>query len=86
VFYVRPKGEGKGKRRITIHATIRDDGRKPPLIFIAKGKTTIVENNLIDDPEGNWKPHSVNRWQTEFAFKEYLTLLPNYKVFLHARI
>jgi hypothetical protein len=76
--YIVPEGGGKQKERLTVHATIRANGTKLPLLFIAEGKTHVVEETQIGDIGEHWKAHTKTGWQTQESFLIYLELLRGY--------
>ncbi|KAH0803495.1 DDE superfamily endonuclease containing protein [Histomonas meleagridis] len=63
------------KASITVLASIRSDGTKIPLYFIAKGKSDLVETTQIGDVSPHMSTHSENGWTTEETFYEYLLFL-----------
>ena len=44
---------------------------KFPLLFVAQGKTTQVENSQIGDVGYHWKAHSDSGWVTDEVFSYY---------------
>ena len=69
---------GNEKDNITVIASITAEGRKLPLMFIAKGKTERVEESQIGNIDPHWKTHTINGWMTNEAFQEYLRKLRDY--------
>ena len=63
------------KASMTVLASIRADGTKIPLYFIAKGKTVLVETTQIGDVSPHMSNHAENGWTTEETFYEYLLFL-----------
>ena len=67
--------QGNEKDNMTVIASITAEGKKLPLMFIAKGKTERVENSQIGDVGQHWKTHTESGWMTNEAFQEYLRKL-----------
>ena len=67
--------QGNEKDNMTVIASITAEGKKLPLMFIAKGKTERAENSQIGDIGPHWKTHSESGWMTNEAFQEYLKKL-----------
>lgn len=63
------------KAQVTVLATISAAGTKFPLLFIAQGKTAVVEESQIGDVGFHWKSHSESGWMTDEVFKLYLMRL-----------
>ncbi|KAH0794538.1 DDE superfamily endonuclease containing protein [Histomonas meleagridis] len=63
------------KASMTVVASIRLDGIKILLYFIAKGKTDLVETTQISDVSPHISTHSENGRTTEETFYEYLLFL-----------
>ena len=63
---------GDEKECLTVLASVTADGRKLPLYFLAKGKTTRVESSQLGSVNYHWKNHSENGWMTEDTFSTYL--------------
>ena len=70
--------DGNDKENITVLASITADGKKLPLMFIAKGITVRSENSQINDIGSHWKTHTSNGWMTNDAFITYLINLRLY--------
>jgi hypothetical protein len=51
-----------------VHPSIKTDGTKLPLLFIAEGETRVVEEIQIGDVGEHWRVHIENRWQTHESF------------------
>jgi hypothetical protein len=41
-------------------------------MFIAEGRTDVVEGNQVGDVGDHWRDHSINGWQTQETFIHYL--------------
>lgn len=63
------------KASMTVLASIRADGTKIPLYFIAKGKTNLAEKKQVGDVSPHMSTHSKKGWTTETTFYEYLLFL-----------
>jgi hypothetical protein len=70
-----PEGRGKQEEGVIVHASIKADGKKAALMFIAEGKTQVVEDTQIGDVGEHWRVHVENGWQTQESFLIYLELL-----------
>ena len=66
------------KTQITVLATISAANTKLPLLFIAQGKTQLVENTQLGDVAHHWKFHTESGWMTDEAFQFYLHRLREY--------
>jgi hypothetical protein len=73
--YIRAEGGGAEKDRITVHASIKADGTKLLLLFIAQGRTVRVEETQIGNVVEHCRTHTANGWQTEESLRIYLDLL-----------
>ena len=63
------------KESLTVIASIKADGTKIPLYFIAKGKTQACEASQIGDVSPHMPAHSENGWTTAETFSGYLIFL-----------
>lgn len=63
------------KTQVTVLATICADYTKLPLLFIAQGKTALVETTQIGDVSYHWKTHTESGWMNDEAFAFYLRKL-----------
>ena len=63
------------KTRVTILATICAVYTKLPLLFIAQGKTALVETTQIGDVSYHWKTHTESGWKNDEVFALYLQKL-----------
>ena len=66
------QGNVNDKSQVTVLATITASKTKLPLLFVAQGKTTQVENSQIGDVGYHWKAHSESGWVTDEVFSYYL--------------
>ena len=64
--------EGSEKDNITVLCAITASGTKLPMMLIAAGKTTLVEDSQLGDVHPHWKCHSETGWTTEGTFIQYL--------------
>jgi hypothetical protein len=72
---VQVKINGSDKDGMTVLASITADGKKLPLLFIAKGRTERVHQTQIGNVEGHWVNHTESGWETESCFIDYLNKL-----------
>lgn len=72
------KSNTSEKEQITVLATVASDGKKLPLLFIAKGQTAYVEGSQLGDVAYHWKSHSESGWINDEIFQEYLMHLKEY--------
>ena len=63
---------GDEKESLTVLATISANGRKLPLMMVAKGLTEQVEESQLGDTAYHWKCHSESGWMTTDTFSLYL--------------
>ncbi|KAH0795009.1 DDE superfamily endonuclease containing protein [Histomonas meleagridis] len=67
--------EASPKTSMTVLASIRADGSKIPLFFIAKGKTNRCKESQIGDVSYHMSTYTENGWTTEETFSRYLRFL-----------
>jgi hypothetical protein len=72
---IRVEAGGAEKDRITVHASIKADGTKLPLLLIAQGNTARVGETQIGNIGQHWRTHTANGWQAEESSLIYLHLL-----------
>lgn len=60
------------KECLTVMATVSANGRKFPLLFVADGKTELVEQSQLGDVGHHWRAHSENGWMTSEIMELYL--------------
>ena len=75
---VTREGTINDKSQVTIIASIAADRTKLPLLFIAQGKTSQVEESQIGDVGFHWKTHTESGWVNNQAFSFYLHKLREY--------
>ena len=71
-------GKVEEKAQITAIATVTAANTKLPLLFVAQGKTTTVEETQIGDVGYHWKAHSESGWVNEQVFSQYLHQIRQY--------
>lgn len=66
------------KSQITVLSTVTCEKTKLPLYFIAKGKTSKVDDSQLGDVGYHWKNHSESGWINDELFQDYLMHLREY--------
>ena len=70
--------DGNDKDNLTALCAITASGTKLPMMIIAAGKTTRVEETQLGDIFPHWPAHSESGWTTEEVFTQYLQNISNH--------